>query len=151
MRYAVKLSPDDDGTILVKVPDIPEAITFGEDRDDALARAVDAIGTAIIAAMAAREDAPPPQAVGSEAVALPALSAAKIELYRAMRRGRRQGGAGQAARRGAAADRPPARSPPRLPPQRHRTRLRFSRPFDDYRRQAGGVREGIAGSELGNF
>ncbi|MGO4869567.1 MAG: type II toxin-antitoxin system HicB family antitoxin [Roseiarcus sp.] len=85
MRYAVTLSPDDNGTILVTVPDIPEAITFGEDRDDALARAVDAIETAIMAAMAAREDVPPPQAVGAESVPLPALSAAKIELYRAMR------------------------------------------------------------------
>jgi antitoxin HicB len=85
MRYAVNLSPDDNGTILVTVPDIPEAITFGEDRDDALARAVDAIETAIMAAMAAREDAPSPKAVGADYVTLPALSAAKIELYRAMR------------------------------------------------------------------
>ncbi|MGD0564331.1 MAG: type II toxin-antitoxin system HicB family antitoxin [Roseiarcus sp.] len=85
MRYAVNLSPDDNGTILVTVPDIPEAITFGEDRDDALARAVDAIETAIMAAMAAREDVPSPKALGAEYVTLPALSAAKIELYRAMR------------------------------------------------------------------
>ncbi|MGO9768102.1 MAG: type II toxin-antitoxin system HicB family antitoxin, partial [Roseiarcus sp.] len=47
MRYAVTLAPDDNGTILVTVPDIPEAVTFGDDRDDALARAVDAIETAI--------------------------------------------------------------------------------------------------------
>ncbi len=85
MRYAVNLTPDDNGTILVTVPDIPEAITFGEDREDALVRAVDAIETAIMAAMAAREDVPPPKAVGAESVTLPALSAAKIELYRAMR------------------------------------------------------------------
>jgi antitoxin HicB len=85
MRYAVNLSPDDNGTILVRVPDIPEAITFGEDRDDALARAVDAIETAIMAAMAAREDVPSPRAAGADHVTLPALSAAKIELYQAMR------------------------------------------------------------------
>lgn len=81
----MNLSPDDNGTILVTVPDIPEAITFGEDRDDALARAIDAIETAIMAAMAAREDVPSPKAVGAGYVTLPALSAAKIELYRAMR------------------------------------------------------------------
>ena len=75
MRYALSLSPDDNGTILVTVPDIPEAITFGSDRDDALARALDAIETAIMAAMAAREDAPRPKAVGAQYVALPALSA----------------------------------------------------------------------------
>ena len=85
MRYAVNLSPDDNGTILVTVPDIPEAITFGEDRDDALARTVDAIETAIMDAMAAREDVPSLKALGAEYVTLPALSAAKIELYRAMR------------------------------------------------------------------
>jgi predicted RNase H-like HicB family nuclease len=36
LRYAVELTPDDK---LVTVPDLPEAITFGEDREEALARA----------------------------------------------------------------------------------------------------------------
>ena len=85
MRYAVTLAPDDNGTILVTVPDIPEAVTFGDDRADALARAVDAIETAIMGAMAAREDVPAPQAEGADYVTLPALSSAKIELYQAMR------------------------------------------------------------------
>ncbi len=85
MRYAVTLTPDDNGTLLVTAPDIPEATTFGENRADALTRAVDAIETAIIGRIAAREDVPRPSAPGDEFVALPALSAAKIELYRAMR------------------------------------------------------------------
>ena len=85
MRYAVTLTPDDNGTLLVTAPDIPEATTFGENRADALTRAVDAIETAIIGRIAAREDVPRPSAPGDELVALPALSAAKIELYRAMR------------------------------------------------------------------
>jgi antitoxin HicB len=85
MRYAVTLAPDDNGTILVTVPDIPEAVTFGDDRDDALARALDAIETAIMGAMAAREDVPAPRAEGADYVTLPALSSAKIELYQAMR------------------------------------------------------------------
>jgi antitoxin HicB len=85
MRYAVTLSADDNGTILVATPDIPEAATFGEDRDDALARAVDAIETAIIGRIAAREDVPLPMSRGVDSVALSALSAAKVELYRAMR------------------------------------------------------------------
>jgi antitoxin HicB len=84
MRYAVNLS-DDEGTVLVTVPDIPWAVTFGEDREDALVRAVDAIETAIIGIMSAGEDIPLPKAEGAESVVLPALSAAKIELYRAMR------------------------------------------------------------------
>ncbi len=85
MRYAVTLAPDDNGTVLATAPDFPEAATFGEDRAEALSRAVEAIETAIIGRIAAREDIPPPTAHGADSVALPALSAAKIELYRAMR------------------------------------------------------------------
>ena len=85
MRYAVTLVPDDNGTLLVEVPDIPEALTFGEDREDALARAADAIETALMAIMASREDIPPPKASGADHVDLSALTSAKIELYQAMR------------------------------------------------------------------
>jgi len=84
MRYAVYLQEDDD-TFLVTVPDLPEAITFGEDREDALARAVDAIETAIIGYMSDREDIPAPKAKGKNYVTLPTLTSLKIELYRAMR------------------------------------------------------------------
>ena len=85
MRYAVTLTPDENGTLLVTVPDLPEALTFGEDRTDALVRAVDAIETALMAAMAAREDIAEPKASGTEQVTLPALTSAKIALYQAMR------------------------------------------------------------------
>lgn len=84
MRYAVNLQKDGD-TILVTVPDLPEAITFGEDREDALARAADAIETAIIGYVTDREDVPAPRTRAKDYVALPTLSALKIELYRAMR------------------------------------------------------------------
>ena len=85
MRYAVTLTPDDNGTLLVAVPDLPEALTFGEDREDALARAVDAIETALMGAITAREEIAEPKAVGADFVNLPALSSAKIALYQAMR------------------------------------------------------------------
>jgi antitoxin HicB len=85
MRYAVTVTPDDNDTLLVTVPDVPEAITFGDTRSEALIRAVAAIETAIIGRMAAREDIPRPAARGEDFVTLPALSVAKIELYRAMR------------------------------------------------------------------
>ena len=85
MRYAVTLTPDDNHTVVVTVPDLPEAVTFGEDRDEALARAVDAIETALMGRMAAREEIPAPQTRSRIHVNLPALSVAKIELYRAMR------------------------------------------------------------------
>jgi antitoxin HicB len=85
MRYAVTLTPDDNGTLLVTVPDLPEALTFGGNREDALAHAIDAIESALMGAMAAREDIALPKAVGEHYVSLSALSAAKIALYQAMR------------------------------------------------------------------
>lgn len=85
MRFPVKLSKDDNGTILVLAPDLPEVATFGDDREDALARAVDAIETALMGRMAEREDIPRPGKTGKEFAALPALTAAKVSLYWAMR------------------------------------------------------------------
>ena len=85
MRYPVKHSDDDNGTILVSVPDLPEAVTFGDDREDALARVVDAIETALMGRIAAREDVPRPGKAGKDFAVLPALTAAKLSLYWAMR------------------------------------------------------------------
>ena len=48
LRYPAKLERDSNGTILVSFPDVPEAHTFGDDREEALARAVDALETAFI-------------------------------------------------------------------------------------------------------
>ena len=44
--YPVILTPDD-GTMLVTFPDVPEAITFGADTDEALMYAVDALESAL--------------------------------------------------------------------------------------------------------
>ena len=85
MRYSVVLTPDDNDTVLVTVPDLPDATTFGEDREGALARAVDAIETALMGRMADRDVIPEPSADAPDHVELPALSVAKIALYRAMR------------------------------------------------------------------
>ncbi len=84
MRFAVKLSKDTDGTILVSFPDFPEAATFGEDREDALARAVDALETAIQGRISDREDIPEPTARGRQWVTLPTQAAVKVLLYRTM-------------------------------------------------------------------
>src|SRR6266487_6239606 len=40
LRYPVKLTRDDNGTILVTAPDLPEVSTFGEDATDALVREI---------------------------------------------------------------------------------------------------------------
>lgn len=84
--YSVKLSKDTNDTILVDVPAIPEAHTFGDDRDEALARAVDAIETALMGYVADRQPIPDSDAHGrGPAVCLPALTEAKLTLYSTMR------------------------------------------------------------------
>jgi antitoxin HicB len=85
MRYPVTLTRDDNGTFLVTFPDVPEAITYGETRDEALARAPDAFATAVEALMKDRRDIPPPSRSTGRTVELPTLMAAKLELYRTMR------------------------------------------------------------------
>jgi antitoxin HicB len=85
LRYPVALTDDDNGTILATCPDLPEAATFGEDRDDALLRAVDAIETAIQGRIADREPVPLPSVIGETVVELPMQATLKVLLYRAMR------------------------------------------------------------------
>ena len=86
LAYPVVLELDDNGTLLVTFPDIPEAVTFGADEGDALRRAVDALETMLAARIADREDVPLPSAAkGRPCAVLPALATAKILLYRALR------------------------------------------------------------------
>jgi antitoxin HicB len=86
LRYKVKLSKDTNDTILVDVPAIPEAHTFGEDRDEARARAVDAIETALMGYVEDRRDIPAPDGkTERDSVTLPVLTEAKLTLYSAMR------------------------------------------------------------------
>ena len=87
LSYPVKLTPDDNDTVLVSAPDFPELTTFGEDEEDALWHAVDALEEAIAARMQTREDVPEPSR-GRRRVALPTQTAFKILLYQAMRRKR---------------------------------------------------------------
>jgi antitoxin HicB len=86
LRYPVKLTKDTNETILVDFPDVPEAHTFGEDREEALLRAPDAIESAFMAYIDMRRDIPVPRA-GRRGpfVTLPALTEAKLALYTAMR------------------------------------------------------------------
>ena len=84
MRYPVTITPDD-GQFTATFPDVPEAVTFGETRDEALQRSSDALLTIFDAFMKDRRDIPEPSRVTKDAIELPALETAKIELYRAMR------------------------------------------------------------------
>jgi antitoxin HicB len=42
-RFAVVLEPEEEGGFTVRVPSLPEIVTFGKDEDEALAMAEDAI------------------------------------------------------------------------------------------------------------
>ena len=84
LDYPVKLTADDNGTVLVTSPDFPELTTFGDDPDEALARAVDALEEAIAARVARRADVPPPSR-GEGRAALPTLTAVKVLLYQGMK------------------------------------------------------------------
>jgi antitoxin HicB len=84
MRYAVRIRRDSNDTFLVTVPDLPDAITFGESLDDAKRQAVDAIETAMMACMTDREAIPEPNAAGRYYVELRPAVAAKVALWNAM-------------------------------------------------------------------
>ena len=86
LAYPVDLERDTNGSVLVTFPDFTEAVTFGDDENDALFRAVGALETVLAARIDDREDIPlPSPAAGRPCVILPALTAAKVLLYRAMR------------------------------------------------------------------
>lgn len=85
LRYPVKLTKDTNDTWLVEFPDVPEAVTFGEDHEEALARAIDALETAFMGYVGDRKDIPKPSAIKKYSVILPALTEAKLALYSSMR------------------------------------------------------------------
>src|SRR5437016_2962638 len=85
LRYPVKLEREG-RRILVSFPGVPGVHTFGANREEALARAGDALETMFMGIISDREDIPLPSvAKGRPLVELPALTEAKILLYRTMR------------------------------------------------------------------
>lgn len=89
MRYAypVELTPDTDGRVLAAFPDVPEALTDGADRDEALREAADALTATLAGYVQVDRPIPTPSAArGRSLVALPAHVAAKLALYQAMRK-----------------------------------------------------------------
>ena len=86
LNYPVTLTPDDNGTFLVGFPDFPEANSVGDDKDDALRNAVDALETALSIYFDERRPVPLPSAAdtGDAVVALPALETAKVLIWNEM-------------------------------------------------------------------
>lgn len=90
--YPVQMEAQPEGGYLVLFPDVPEAVTQGEDREDALERAVPALETALSFYVRARQPLPKPSpAKGRPTVRPAALECAKLGLYAEMlRRGVRK-------------------------------------------------------------
>jgi antitoxin HicB len=83
--WPVDLTAEPEGGFTVAFPRLP-GVTFGDTREKALVQAEDLLEEIILGLMAHSEDVPlPPPARGRSLVILPALTAAKLEAYRAMR------------------------------------------------------------------
>jgi len=85
--YPATLIPDPDGGFTVTFRDVPEAITEGDTKEEALLRAEDALESALAMYVAAKEPLPTPSAAQRREVMVPlsALGMAKAALYDAMR------------------------------------------------------------------
>ena len=83
--YPVTLTPDGT-TVLVTFADVPEAITFGADEDEALLQAIDALETGLSFYVDARKPLPVVSvaALGQKTVRPSALECAKLGVYQAM-------------------------------------------------------------------
>ena len=86
LRYPVHLEAAEEGGFVVTFPDIPEAITQGEDKDDALLHASDALETALDFYLDEGREVPLPSRPkhGQPVVELPTSVAAKVLLLNAM-------------------------------------------------------------------
>jgi len=83
MRYPVKFEHDETGWC-VSFPDIPEALTGGDTREEALSLAQDALVTAFDFYFEDRRPVPMPSVDGEEFIDVPASVAAKVLLLNAM-------------------------------------------------------------------
>lgn len=73
------------GTVLVSFRDLPDAITEGRNRDDALAEAIDCLDTALLFRLKEKEPIPAPSPPGKGEILVPASPgvAAKVAFSRA--------------------------------------------------------------------
>lgn len=83
MRYPVTFDCDETGCAVL-FPDIPEAMTGGNTREEALAMAQDALVTAFDFYFEDRREVPPPSKEGGAFVEVPASVAAKVLLLNAV-------------------------------------------------------------------
>jgi len=85
-EFPVTLTKDDNGTVIAMFVDVPEAITFGADEDEALLNAIDALETGLSFYVDERKALPVPSKAkkGQKTVTPSALECAKLGIYKAM-------------------------------------------------------------------
>ena len=85
--YPARFDSEADGRYTVTFPDLPDAITQGEDRDDAMEMAADCLAETIGARIAERADIPAPSSLrrGHVRITVPVHVAVKAALYVAMK------------------------------------------------------------------
>ena len=86
-NYPIKLTKQKKGGFLVEFPDLPEAITQGENKEDAQEQAMDCLEEAIANRIEMKLDIPVPSKLkrGQYCASLPATLVAKAALYLIMR------------------------------------------------------------------
>lgn len=86
LNYPVTLHPDTNGAILVGFPDVPEANSVGDDENEAMLNASDALLTALEIYCDKRRPVPLPSAPrkGQAMVPLSALPTAKVLIWNEM-------------------------------------------------------------------
>jgi antitoxin HicB len=85
--YAARFESDPDGGFVVTFPDVPEAITHGTDRADAIASASEALGLALRGVLLDERPLPQPKAAvkGLVPVAVSPETALKLAVIEAFR------------------------------------------------------------------
>lgn len=86
LDYPVILQAQPEGGFVVTFPDVPQAITQGEDEDEALLYAIDALETALSFYVDDRKALPTPSKPkrGQKTVRPSPLECAKLDVYQAM-------------------------------------------------------------------
>lgn len=86
LNYPVTVEPDTNGTLLVGFPDFPEANSVGDDLEDALTNALDALISALDLYFDERRPVPLASSPlpGQHFVSLPALESAKVLVWNEM-------------------------------------------------------------------
>ena len=87
LTYPARFMSGGDGRILVEFVDLPRVATDGKDVQEAIAEAIDALGSDLSIRLSRREEIPAPSAAkrGQRLVPVPLWLAPKLALYLAMR------------------------------------------------------------------